>query len=122
MKHYPLEDRVLILQDEGQDVTQGGIIVPEAYKQKPASGRIVEIGPGKPELDRERIGYFVNGEFTTSLKEKDIKITDRVEPVYATGLLIGDHVYFSQFAGCPVMVDGVQHLILRFTDIISRDD
>ena len=122
MKHYPLEDRVLVLQDEGQSVTDGGIIVPEAYKQKPASGRIVEIGPGKPDVDKERIGFFVNNQFTSSLKDMDIKITDRVVPVYATGLLIGDHVFFSQFSGCPIDIDGKQHLILRFTDIISRDD
>ena len=121
MKLIPLEDRVIILQDEGQAKTAAGIIVPDAYKHKPSSGTVVEIGPGKPGM-AEKIGYFVNDEFVTDLKQiEDLKITDRVVPVYPTAFKIGDHVYFAPFTGAPVMVDGVEHLVVRFTDIISRD-
>lgn len=122
MRLRPFEDRVIVLQDPAADKTPGGILVPDNYRQKPAAGTIIEIGPGKPEEGLEKIGYFVNGEFTVSLKEMDIKITDRVEPVYPTGFKIGDHVYFSQFAGAPIDSDGQTYLCLRFTDIISRDE
>lgn len=123
MKLRPFEDRVIVQQDEAKDITPGGIIVPDPYRQKPATGTIVEIGPGKPGEDQEKIGYFVNGEFVVSLKEVDkLEITDRVEPVYPSGFKRGDHVYFSQFAGAPIESEGKTYLCLRFTDIISRDE
>lgn len=122
MKLRPFEDRVIIEQDKAVEATPSGIIVPDPYRQKPATGTIVEIGPGKPGEDKEKIGYFVNDEFTTSLKEMTIKITDRVVPVYPTGFKVGDHVYFSQFAGAPIESEGKTYLCLRFTDIISRDE
>lgn len=122
MKLRPFEDRVIVLQDESVAVTPGGIHVPDPYRQKPASGTIMEIGPGRPEEDKVLMGYFVNDEFVRDLKEvEELKITDRVVPVYPSGFKIGDHVYFSQFAGAPIDAEGKTYLCLRFTDLISRD-
>jgi len=49
LKFRPLSDRVLIKADDAEDVSRGGIIIPDNAKEKPDSGEVVAVGPGKPE-------------------------------------------------------------------------
>ena len=46
MAFTPLHDRVLVRRIEGDDVTKGGLIIPDAAKEKPAEGEIVSCGAG----------------------------------------------------------------------------
>jgi chaperonin GroES len=43
----PLGDRVLVEPAAAEEVTAGGIIIPDTAKEKPAKGKIVAVGPGK---------------------------------------------------------------------------
>jgi len=46
-KITPLHDRVVIQPQEAQKVTEGGIIIPDAAKEKPMQGKVVAVGKGK---------------------------------------------------------------------------
>ena len=46
MKIRPLQDRVLVKRLEGEEKTKGGIIIPDAAKEKPIMGKIVAAGKG----------------------------------------------------------------------------
>lgn len=45
MKSKPLGKRVLISAEEMQEKTQGGIIIPDAAKQKVPRGYVIAVGP-----------------------------------------------------------------------------
>lgn len=45
MSLKPLLDRIVVKQTQAVEKTQGGIIVPEAAKEKPAEGTVIAVGP-----------------------------------------------------------------------------
>ena len=92
MKIRPLQDRVLVRRIEKDNITKGGIIIPDTAKEKPAEGTIVAVGNGKV-LD--------SGE----LRALEVKV--------------GDTILFSKYSGTEVKIDGEEHLILREDDIIG---
>lgn len=92
MKLIPTEDRVLIMRLEEQEVTKGGIIIPDTAKEKPVRGKIVAVGPGK---------RAKNGEL----------IPMSVKP--------GQTVLFGKYAGNDIKVDDKEHLIAREDDILG---
>lgn len=47
MNVRPLADKVMIKRLEAEDVTKGGIVLPEAAKEKPRRGTVMAIGNGK---------------------------------------------------------------------------
>jgi chaperonin GroES len=85
----PLHDRVIVKRLEEENKTAGGIIIPDNNKEKPSTGEVVSVGPGK--LD--------NG----SLVELTVKP--------------GHKVYFSKYAGTELK-DGAQDLIIMKEDDI----
>ena len=88
----PLGDRILVQRVEAEEMTAGGIILPETAKEKPKEGRVIAIGEGRT-LD--------NGEKTTfSVKT-------------------GDRVLFTSYAGTEVKFDGDDYLIMREDDILG---
>ncbi len=88
----PLEDRVLVKPVEAESMTESGIYLPEAAKEKPVKGKVVAIGPGK-RLD--------NGK--------------RAKP----SVKKGDIVVYGKYAGTNVEIKGVEHLILRETELLG---
>ena len=92
MKVRPLQDRVLVKRVEEEQVSRGGIIIPDTAKEKPAKGRVVAVGNGR---------RLTNGE-VRSLTVKS-----------------GDEVLFSKYAGTEVKIDGDEHLIMREDDILG---
>jgi chaperonin GroES len=95
MKIRPLHDRVLVKRVEEEQVSRGGIIIPDTAKEKPIKGRVVAAGRGKP-LD--------NGE------------------VRSLTVKAGDVVLFSKYAGTEVKIDGEEHLMMREDDILGVID
>ena len=91
-KIRPLHDRVIVKRLPEEEVTKGGIIIPDSAKEKPIQGEVVAVGPGKT-LD--------NGK-TVAL---DVKV--------------GNKVLFGKYAGSEVKLDGVEHLILREDEILA---
>ena len=89
----PLGDRVILKVVEKEEVTKGGILLPDtASKEKPQEGKVIEVGSGKV-LD--------NGQ----------KVALEVKK--------GDKVIFSKYAGSEVKVDGEEYLILSEKDILA---
>ena len=91
MKLKPLGDRVVVKPIEQEEITAGGIVLPETAKEKPQRGSIVAVGPGKVE-DGKRV-------------ELDVKE--------------GDTVLFAKYAGTEIKVEGEKVLILRESDILA---
>ena len=92
MKIIPLGDKVVVKHLEAEETTAGGIVLPEAARERPAEGRIVSIGSGHTLADGRHVGLQVNE---------------------------GDRVLFSSYAGTEVAVDGAELLILNEGDILA---
>jgi len=91
MKIRPLHDRVLVKRLAEEEMSAGGIIIPDTAKEKPAEGLVVAVGPGKLDEDGEPIAPAVKK---------------------------GDKVLFSKYAGTEVDLDGSEHLIIREDDVL----
>ncbi|WP_147820216.1 co-chaperone GroES [Salidesulfovibrio onnuriiensis] len=92
MKLKPLNDRVLVKRLEVEEMTAGGIIIPDSAKEKPMKGEVVAAGPGKLDDNGKRVAMTV----------KD-----------------GDTVLFAKYAGTEIKIDGVEHLVMREDDILA---
>ena len=49
----PLSDRVLVLPNPAEEVTAGGLIIPDTAKEKPLAGKIIAVGPGTKDVTME---------------------------------------------------------------------
>jgi chaperonin GroES len=88
----PLHDRVLLRRIEVEQRTRGGIIIPDAAKEKPVEGEVLAVGTGA----RDGNGRHV---------PLDVKT--------------GDRVLFGKWAGTDVVIDGEERLILKEADILG---
>lgn len=92
LKLKPLGSRVVVEPVEQDDVTAGGILLPETAKEKPQKGIIVSVGPGDRDDEGKRIALDV----------KD-----------------GDTVLFNKYSGTEIKVDGKKLLIMKESDILA---
>ncbi len=92
MNVKPLNDRVLVKRIEEAQVTKGGIVIPDAAKEKPIEGKIIAVGPGKMSEQGQRM--------TLQVKE-------------------GDRVLFGKYAGTEIKVDGDDYLMMREEDVLA---
>jgi chaperonin GroES len=92
MKVRPLHDRVIVKRIEDEQVSRGGIIIPDTAKEKPIKGKVIAAGPGR---------HLENGE------------------VRALTVKEGDVVLFSKYGGTEVKINGEDHLIMREDDILG---
>ena len=92
LKLKPLGGRVIVEPIEQEEMTAGGIILPETAKEKPQEGKILAAGPGDRDEDGERIPMEVQ---------------------------IGDKVLYAKYSGTEVKLDGKKLLILRESDILA---
>jgi chaperonin GroES len=83
---------VIVEPIEQEDMTAGGIILPETAKEKPQEGKILAAGPGDRDEDGERIPMEVQ---------------------------VGDKVLYAKYSGTEVKMDGKKLLILRESDILA---
>ena len=92
MRLVPLGDKVVVQRVEAEETTAGGIVLPDAAREKPAEGRILSVGDGAIASDGRRVPLQV-GE--------------------------GDRVLFSRWAGTEVAVDGREVLVMKESDILA---
>jgi chaperonin GroES len=92
MKFRPLHDRVAIRRLDGEDMSKGGIIIPDSAKEKPQQGEVVAVGSG----GRDEAGKLI--------------------PV---DLRVGDVVLFGKWSGTEVKIDGTDLLIMKEADIMG---
>ncbi len=88
----PLSDRVIIEPIEQDDVTAGGIMLPDTAKEKPQKGNVLAVGPGTRNDAGERV---------------------------AMDVAVGDIVLYAKYAGTEVKLDGEKVLVLRESDILA---
>lgn len=93
MKIKPLDDRVVVKANEAEETTAGGIVLPDAAKERPQRGAVVAVGPGRLLDSGER------------------------SPI---GVEIGDEILFGKYGGTDIEIDGEEVKILRESDILAK--
>lgn len=88
----PLGSRVVVEPIEQEDITAGGIVLPETAKEKPQKGKVISVGPG----ERDEKGNFM----TVTVK-------------------VGEKVLFAKYSGTEMKIDGKKLLILRESDLLA---
>jgi chaperonin GroES len=92
MNIKPLEDRIILKPMEAETKTSGGIIIPDAAKEKPQKGEVIATGPGKTSDKGQLIGI--------SLKK-------------------GDKILYGKYSGTEISFDGQDYLIIRESDVLA---
>jgi chaperonin GroES len=93
LKLRPLDDRIVVEPVEAEEVTAGGIVLPDTAKVKPQRGTVVSTGPGKLLDSGER------GTLSVS---------------------VGDEVIYGKYSGTDIEVEGLEVKILRESDILAK--
>jgi len=93
MKIEPLDDRIVVEPMEAEQVTRGGIVLPDTAKEKPVKGKVIATGPGRL-LDTGK----------------------RVAPAVKKG----DVVVYAKYGGTEVEIDGTEYMILRESDLLAK--
>jgi len=92
-KIEPLGDRVVIKPTPKEEVSKGGILLPDTAQEKPQDGKIIAVGPGRLSEDGKRIAI-------------DVKK--------------GDKVIYSKYAGTEFKLDNEELVIMRESDILAK--
>lgn len=92
MSLKPLGNRVVVEPIEQEEMTAGGIVLPETAKEKPQKGKVLSVGPGERDDDGKRIPMDV--------KE-------------------GDTVLFAKYSGTEIKIETKKLLILRESDLLA---
>lgn len=92
MKIRPLHDRILVRRKKEEEVTKGGIIIPDMAKEKPLEGKVVAAGQGR---------ILENG----SVRPLAVKP--------------GDLILFGKYSGTEMEFEGDKLLMVREEDILG---
>ena len=93
MKLRPLGDRVIVTPLLKEELSKGGIILPETVdKERPEQGKVVAMGPGKLREDGVRVAMSIN---------------------------VGDTILFKKYAPDEIKMDGDTYLVLAESDIMA---
>lgn len=93
VRFQPLADRVVIKPSDEEEVTKGGLILPDTAKEKPQEGKVMAVGPGRLDDSGKRIALEVK---------------------------VGDKVVYSKYAGTEFIEDDDELLIVRESDILAK--
>ena len=89
----PLGDRVVVKPTPKEEVSKGGIVIPDTVKEKPQEGEVLAVGPGRMDDSGKRIQMEVKA---------------------------GDKVIYAKYAGTEIKVDDEELVILRDSDILAK--
>ena len=93
-KLQPLGDRLVVKPIEREEVTKGGIVLPDTAKEKPQEGKVIAVGPGRLSDDgKQRIPMEVK---------------------------VGDVVVYTKYGGTEIKIDDEELIILRESDILAK--
>ena len=93
VKLQPLADRLVVKPIEREEVTKGGIVLPDTAREKPQEGEVLAVGPGGLSEDGKRIAM-------------DVKV--------------GDKVIYAKYGGTEYKIEEEELVILRESDILAR--
>ena len=92
-KLQPLGDRIVVRPIKREEVTKGGIVLPDTAKEKPQEGEVIAVGQGKLTEDGNRL-------------EMEVKK--------------GDKIIYAKFAGTEIKLDDEELLIMRDSDVLAK--
>jgi len=92
LKIRPLGEKVLIKRLEAEEMTRGGIVLPDSAKEKPRRGTVLAVGDGKVLDDGSRAKFQVSK---------------------------GDVVLFASYGGTEIKVDGEEYMLMDESDILA---
>ena len=93
IKLQPLADRIVVKPIEREEVTRGGIVLPDTIKERPQEGRILAAGPGRLTDDGKRIPMEVK---------------------------VGDVVVYAKYGGTEIKVDDEELMILNESNVLAK--
>ncbi len=93
IKLQPLGDRILVKPLAKEEVTRGGIVLPDTVKEKPQEGEVIAVGTGKRSDKGEVIPM-------------DVKV--------------GDVVLYAKYGGTEIKLEGEDYMILRESDVVAK--
>ncbi len=93
IKLKPLDERIVVEPVEAEEMTAGGIVLPDSAKEKPQRGKVLAIGPGKLLDDGKRA---------------------------ALSVAVGDEVIYGKYAGSEIEIDSRDLKILRESDVLAK--
>ena len=93
LKLQPLADRLVVKPIAREEVTKGGIFLPDTAKEKPQEGEVLAVGPGRLTEDGKRIAMDVQ---------------------------VGDRVIYTKYGGAEIKIDDEELIILRESDILAK--
>ncbi len=93
LKIRPLDDRIIVEGLAAEEKTAGGIVLPEAAKEKPQQGKVIAVGPGKVGKDGERIPLNVKK---------------------------GDTIVYGKYSGTDIKVEGTEYKIMRESEVLAK--
>ena len=93
IKLQPLGDRILVKPLAKEEITRGGIVLPDTVKEKPQEGEVIAVGSGKR--------------------------SDKGE-VIPMDLKVGDIVLYAKYGGTEVKLEGEEYMILRESDVLAK--
>jgi len=94
MALQPLDDRIVVRPNEGEEKTASGLVIPDTAKEKPQQGSVLAVGPGR------------RSDTTGELIPMDVKV--------------GDTVVYSKYGGTEITQDGEDLLILTSRDVLAK--
>ncbi len=92
MNLTPLHDRLIVRAAAAEEVTKGGLFLPDTAKEKPQQGEVLAVGAGKH---------------------------DDAGKLIAMGVKVGDTVLYGKYSGTEIAVDGEDLLIMRESDVFA---
>ena len=93
VKLQPLADRLVVKPIEREEVTKGGIVLPDTARERPQEGKVIAVGPGRKSEDGKLIPM-------------DIKV--------------GDVVVYAKYGGTEIKIEDEELIILRESDILAK--
>ena len=92
LKLKPLADRVVVEAAPAEEMSSGGIILPDTAQEKPQQGTVVAIGPGKVNDSGKEVAMSVKK---------------------------GDKILYGKYSGTEFAFEGIEYLIMRESDILA---
>jgi chaperonin GroES len=89
----PIGDRLLVKPLARQEISRGGIVLPDTVKEKPQEGEVVAVGPGRR--------------------------TDRNE-VLPMDVKVGEIVLYAKWGGAEIKIEGEDYIFLHETDVLAK--
>ena len=93
LKIRPLDDRVVVEPFEAEEVTSGGIVLPDSAREKPQQGQVIAVGPGR--------------------------LLEKTGARGQMSLKLGDRVFYGKYSGTEIEINGEDYVILRESDVLA---